>query len=259
MNIKLKSFLIEDQQYEEQMELKEIYLIENQLENLKNNFVYKAYNCLLPEIEKNINLLLKQSSYFHAMRDVLSKKVLLPEEIEIEIYFVQKDYFEKNLHHYFGVEKTCLGVCVNTGGFGIIRSNEEDNFNTKMQVVVKCETNEEVLEHLNQRESLYSILNTLTHEIFHHLLVIKMAGGLTPYEIEDLYETNDFDYSFMDCSLGLHVLEEEGFIDDISNYIPEEYEQVMEEYVEEKSMDFLEKLQTLKSPNFDQLIKELCN
>lgn len=160
------------------------------------------------------------------------------EDIEIEVIFIPES-LKEYVSGSFNVSDA-LGLAAFTQGdllFG------EKFYNDKFQVVVFCPTNQDLKEKLDylleieKEDYLHLLLNTLPHEISHITLFLESSGGQTPEEVDINFDSGLFKYNVDDCILG----------EDHPKYkklFSGQYDknQVMENLVEKKGLNLLEKL-----------------
>lgn len=224
------------------------------LEDLEDNIVYQIYQKLLPEIEVECNKHLEKYRYMFESLEKEHSDLSFPKEAPIHIYFVQQDFYQKTLSHYYSnnhQDLSCtLGLMSTTGGEGITKSMEtffEDKF-TLVVTVPKNEDIEDLKGDIYGVLDLVSILNTLTHELNHALLFIINSGGLTPEDVDVLYESDEFDLNVADCMRGEMFLRDEvkelngECFDDI-----EDPDALMEFYVENVGLDFIHATSSFKN------------
>lgn len=145
-----------------------------------------------------------------------------------------------------------LGVALVSTCEGLFE--EFNSYSAKeFSILVFCEENEELKKQINMElypeEYVYKLMNTLTHEIWHHLLFLESSGGLSPNEVEIWSDMEVFDNNVNDCVYGKnHDVYEDLYI---NNPDKEEYI-IMETIVENNGLDLLD---TAKL-NYRDLVKK---
>lgn len=199
-------------------------------EELQNNIFYKKNMELLSAIPPiKLDNTLKNHYPEISFRD----------NIDIDVIFAPES-LKEDIQGCFDIGVDALGIAAFTHGDMLLG---EKMYNDKFQVIIFCPSNESLKEDLNNQEEsykedyLYSLLNTLPHELSHITHFLESSGGLTPEEVDINFECGEFDNDVTDCILGInHDKYEEMFFDcDDTNM-------VMEEIIEEKGFILLDKL-----------------
>lgn len=178
--------------------------------------------------------------------------IKFPKKIDINIIFVNgTDVF----NHYFDAEvsKNTYGVFNISNGNGFLG---EDSLANEFSVLVDAsyESFKNVYDNYstdNKVDFISRYLVTLTHEINHALEFIENSGGLTPYQVDEYFDSGLFDYTVNDCCTGYGLPK---YFNDFENVFDEDdiYE-IMEERVEHKGRDMLKKL-NISEDNIKSLI-----
>lgn len=211
-------------------------------EPLPESKLYANYLSILPLVEKMCNdEIARYSGEIKTIREK-NKHISFNDDISIEVFFTPKNMLEKLACGFDISNDNCLGLMVNTGGEGIVRT-DESFFNDKFQVVVGVENDHQLVQELDNDCSIEGILGTLTHELNHALLFLINSGGMTPEDVDCLYSCDEFDKSVNECMEGEEFIRKNN--DLIGCHIVDEIEdpdELMEIYVEHIGMSFIEKL-----------------
>lgn len=161
------------------------------------------------------------------------KEIDFPDSVDINIIFVDGN---KAFNFYFDEEvaQQTYGVFNITNGDGFLG---EDYLAKEFTVLI--DASDETFDSTYKKDSgnnkidfISRYLVTMTHEIQHALEFIENSGGLTPHQVEDLFDNEVFDYSVNDCSTGYGIPQ---YFDDFEGVQDEdEVYQIMEERVELK-------------------------
>jgi len=212
-------------------------------EELKDNIFYKKNIELLSKI-KPIQL---DNSFKNYYPDISFK-----DNAEIDVIFAPES-LKDDIQGCFDTGVDALGIAAFTHGDMLLG---EKMYNDKFQVIIFCPTNESLKEDLNNQEEsykedyLYSLLNTLPHELSHITHFLESSGGLTPEEVDINFECGGFDNDVTDCILGInHEKYEEMFFD------CEDTNMIMEEIIEEKGFILLDRL-NVNLEDFEQEIND---
>jgi hypothetical protein len=171
------------------------------------------------------------------------KEIDFPEEIKIRILLVDSNEIFKHFFEEEIAEKT-YGLFNISNGDGVLgESYIADEFivlvNASINDFNKFYTNHKAY-FLNKEDCLNRYLVTLTHEIQHALEFIENSGGLTPLEVENLFDDGVFDYDNYSCQTGYglpdYFEEYEGITDEDEIY------ELTELRVEHKGRNMLEDL-----------------
>lgn len=212
---------------------------------------YKSQNTALGKLIENVvkateSLKELQNPAFNLNKeDAESCGVLKPkDDIFIELVLIDnKDVFD-----YFNVPDNSLGFhAINSGCFEYLDGDciatkhrvfvmvDEDNLRT----YIKDERNQELNPESNRHDHEYlsAYLTTVTHEIAHCVEFITNANGLTPAEVYNASECGDLGYEIEEISTGHGILFP--FDDNLSF---DEIVDIMEERVEEKGINWLNKI-----------------
>ena len=161
------------------------------------------------------------------------------ENVEVEVIFAPES-LKEDIQNSFDIGKDLLGLAAFTHGEMLLG---EQMYNNKFQVIVFCPSNKDLKVSLesvpeeSRSDYLYSLLNTLTHELSHITLFLESSGGQTPHEVDMNFEAGIFDNDVTDCILGInHEKYEELFFDcDDTN-------EIMETIVENKGFGLLNRI-----------------
>lgn len=205
--------------------------------DLKNNNFY----------QENIKLLnlLKIEDIDNNNFKINYPEIIFPDEVDINIIFIP-DILKEEVLNYTNVQyeekDKVLGAALISTGEGLI-----EEFNTysakEFSIIIFCEKNEEIKKQIDMElypeQYVYKLMNTLTHEICHHLLFLESSGGLSPNEVEIWSDMGVFDNNVDDCVYGKnHDVYEEFYI----NNPHKEQEIIMETIVENNGLDLLDKV-----------------
>lgn len=205
--------------------------------DLKNNNFY----------QENIKLLnlLKIEEIDNNNFKINYPEIIFPDEVDINIIFIPDILKEEVLNYtnvQYGEKDKVLGAALISTGEGLI-----EEFNTysakEFSIIIFCEKNEEIKKQIDMElypeQYVYKLMNTLTHEICHHLLFLESSGGLSPNEVEIWSDMGVFDNNVDDCVYGKnHDVYEEFYI----NNPHKEQEIIMETIVENNGLDLLDKV-----------------
>lgn len=202
----------------------------NPTSELKDNLFYKKNIEILNAIEPLI-IANPWKEYY--------PEIEFREDIEVEVIFAPES-LKEDIQNSFDIGKDLLGLAAFTHGEMLLG---EQMYNDKFQVIIFCPSNEDLkisLESVpeeSRSDYLYSLLNTLTHELSHITLFLESSGGQTPHEVDMNFDAGFFDNDVTDCILGInHKKYEELFFDcDDTN-------EVMENIVENKGFGLLNKI-----------------
>lgn len=256
MKLSFNSFILSEEKRKNQIELKEDHEFNfGKLSDIKNYKSYQSYQKMLVELEIKFQ---KEIDRFNLndIHDVYSD-LIFPKDLNIEIFFVDKEYFNKTLILDFfdgSMSSELLGCAVLSGGLNIIRS-DECFMNDKFQVIVCCQNDQEFNDEI-KKSGLFSTLNTLTHEIFHHILFLRTSGGMTPHEVDCSVDSGLFDFNVFECSIGATHIVDDGFETESFLYLDlGKQSDIMEEYIEHKSYLLTQSLECLNSISFNEFIR----
>lgn len=212
-------------------------------EELKDNIFYKKNIELLSKI----NPIQLDNSFKNYYPDISFR-----DNAEIDVIFAPES-LKDDIQGCFDTGVDALGIAAFTHGDMLLG---EKMYNDKFQVIIFCPTNESLKEDLNNQEEsykedyLYSLLNTLPHELSHITHFLESSGGLTPEEVDINFECGGFDNDVTDCILGInHEKYEEMFFD------CEDTNMIMEEIIEEKGFILLDRL-NVNLEDFEQEIND---
>ena len=202
----------------------------NPTEELKDNLFYQKNLEILNAIEPLIIANPWKEHY---------PEIEFRENVEVEVIFAPES-LKEDIQNSFDIGKDLLGLAAFTHGEMLLG---EQMYNDKFQVIVFCPSNEDLKVSLesapekSRNDYLYSLLNTLTHELSHVTLFLESSGGQTPHEVDMNFEAGIFDNDVTDCILGInHQKYEELFFDcDDTN-------EIMETIVENKGFGLLNKI-----------------
>ena len=202
----------------------------NPTEELKDNLFYQKNLEILNAIEPLIIANPWKEHY---------PEIEFRENVEVEVIFAPES-LKEDIQNSFDIGKDLLGLAAFTHGEMLLG---EQMYNDKFQVIVFCPSNKDLkvsLESVPEElriDYLYSLLNTLTHELSHITLFLESSGGQTPHEVDMNFEAGIFDNDVTDCILGInHQKYEELFFDcDDTN-------EIMETIVENKGFGLLNKI-----------------
>lgn len=219
----------------------------NPTEELKDNLFYQKNLEILNAIEPLIIANPWKEHY---------PEIEFRENVEVEVIFAPES-LKEDIQNSFDIGKDLLGLAAFTHGEMLLG---EQMYNDKFQVIVFCPSNKDLkvsLESVPEElriDYLYSLLNTLTHELSHITLFLESSGGQTPHEVDMNFEAGIFDNDVTDCILGInHQKYEELFFDcDDTN-------EIMETIVENKGFGLLNKIRfsnnkVLNLKNFEKNI-----
>lgn len=214
--------------------------------NFKDNFFLNINQNILKQInEKNIHFENCFAGYYN---------IDFPEKINFEVIFVPEILKEEIVNSFELNNADPLGFHAITTGEGLIK--QESYYNGKFQTFVFCPTNEQYFEDVLNSENplnyLNSSLNTLTHEIVHMIIFAKSSGGLSPRDIDALYETSEFDNDIHDCALGCNLEEYEDFYIGSSD-CSLSHNDILERIVEEEGFLMLQGIDL----NLDNLLEKI--
>lgn len=178
--------------------------------------------------------------------------IKFPKKIDINIIFVNgTDIF----NHYFEEEiaQNTYGVFNISNGDGFLG---DDSLSKEFSVLVDAsyESFKYAYDNYstdNKVDFISRYLVTLTHEINHALEFIENSGGLTPYQVDEHFDSGTFNYTVNDCCTGYGLPQ---YFNDFENVFNEEdiYD-TMEERVENKGRLMFSKL-NISEDNIKSLI-----
>ena len=198
------------------------------------NEISKIYEYIIKELN-NSNIEIKNQhikSY---------PEIDFPESVNINIVFVNGS---ESFNFYFD-EDTALktyGVFNITNGEGFLGEEYLAKDFTVLVDASKDSFDNTYKKYMseNKLDFIFRYMVTLTHEINHALEFIENSGGLTPYQVEDYFDSGIFDYSISDCCTGTNLPE---YYKDFINITDEdEIYEIMEDRVEKKGREMLAKL-----------------
>lgn len=244
MKINLKERKLEEVNTESMKDLLSEYNKEQI--DLKDNIFYQQNKKLLNllRIEDIDNSMFKENY----------PDISFPEKVDINVIFIP-DILKEEVLGYVNVDinedQDLLGVALISACEGLFE--EYNSYSAKeFSIIVFCEENEKLKKQINMElypeEYVYKLMNTLTHEIWHHLLFLESSGGLSPNEVEIWSDMEVFDNNIDDCIYGKNNDLYEDFY--ISNPDKEQYV-IMETIVENNGLELLD---TAKL-NFYDLVK----
>lgn len=214
--------------------------------------LFHFYETIIKELNrKNISI---DNKNFHNNKSY--KDVSFPENdstIDINVLFTNKKelVFEKLILD--GTDDIAEGAFImqDTAGFWGGKNEYLNSFNIIVPIeylYFQGDINEKVLSDINDgvgenyQEHLEKYLNTITHEVIHALEFIENAGGLTPKEVEKLYEERKLDFGLLEASTGYGQLNYANDFGELSSLDFFEINEIVEERVEHKGLLLLESL-----------------
>lgn len=223
---------------------------------LKNNIFYKHSLIVLDNLKDKIDLDVDNL--------VRSYDLLFPKEVVININFVSSSQKEELCAIFdFDSEKT-LGFYATSSGDGFIANSYHLN---SFEVFVFCPSNEEYFNMIkdNQEynfetlnESLSRCLVTVTHEIYHALIFIESSGGMTPHEVDMVYNSDEFDNDISDCICGCNIERYDDYFYSHDYREPVNFSEINEEIVEIEGTELLKALKI----DLETMVKDIqhtCN
>jgi hypothetical protein len=181
----------------------------------------------------------------------------IPEKLEIELVFIDNE----DLMDFWNAPDNVLGF--HSYSSGAYESTDQDFLATKHRIIlyvneehlknhIKEERKNELDPTSNRHDSeyLFNYLVTVTHEIAHCVELIEHANGLTPSEIQNMIDNGEIFYDLMDLSTGNGIL-----FDFNESYSYSDLEEIMEERVEAKGVDWLNKI-NIDKKLFQEVLEE---
>jgi hypothetical protein len=132
-------------------------------------------------------------------------EITFPENVEVDVYITTNPEIEYNfnLHNQGGA----LGFQAITTGEGLLGETEYMEKHAIVLIIDEDKFNEMKNEsYLSDVDFLESYLVTVTHELSHVFEFVENTGGLSPRELDNLYEAGDFEFDHFDCSTGYNIL-----------------------------------------------------
>lgn len=234
MKIKINPLLLSEANFDLQKQALKDY---DKDVSLDKNILYEIYKSSILKLEDQFNIFLEQyHEEFNIIKNTYTN-LNFPDQIEVNVYFSDKNYYNFCADYTNSNMHGSLGVSLFEGGQNFIR-NEDSYFADSFNIIVSCDENEElnkfvfeVDDYNTKEDNILSIYNTLTHEIMHNILFIQMSGGLTPHAVSEAYDSSQFDFTPLDCSLATHIV----LGDNFDYFKQEEWYEEMEFYVENMS------------------------
>lgn len=263
MKIKLNNLILSDLNTEMQLEMKDDFISGgNTLEDLDHNLIYQKYIEILPDLEKlSEEYLATHKEDIEKIKEKY-KGIEFPENIEINVYFCQRNYYNEMIGGIYNNHNS-LGVAIYYNGEGLTKS-EETYFADQFDLIVSIPSHEEILKNeSNINDYLFRELNTLTHELNHHLLFLRSSAGMTPNDV-DLWNSIDednsdfnFEKDVNDCILSSDLVISENF--NKLSISEKTRNDEMELYVEEEGYNMLYSIKTLNIKELSKKISFLTN
>lgn len=198
-----------------------------------NNELKKIYEKMVEKINE------KHSNVYTINNKKSYPELDFPNALNVNIYLTTNSELLLNFNPH--TSENILGLHTITTGDGVLG---ESYFMDEHAVLIAIdEKNFHDLRNLSYFSDaifMENYLNTLTHELNHVLEFIERSGGLTPREIDNLFETDEFDYNIFDCSTGYNFLP---LFDQIEQLDQDEIISIMEERVELKGQKMIQSLQ----------------
>lgn len=165
--------------------------------------------------------------------------IIFPDSADIVCYFSTNPEieFNFNIHNEGGV----LGFQAITTGDGLLGETEYMEHHALVILIDEekyndMKNNSFIME--DEEGFLENYLATITHEMSHIFEFIKNSGGLSPRDIDNLHETDDFEFNHFDCMTGYNILP----MFDACNLDPDDALEIMEERVELKGQKMIKGL-----------------
>lgn len=243
--------------------------------NMKVNFILEPFNV------EDIELCLKDENPFYTIYESIvnrlneaninitpllwekDKSLKFPESVNIIISLVDN----AEVFSYFNLDnnQNILGLfCITTGDgllaetpysdeFRVLVEVNPDNFKKHIKDAQKDLIDIDKFDYVNLLE-LYLI--TSTHEIIHAFEFLESSGGLSPHEIDNLYDSEEFSNSLFECSTGFNTKTyQDHYLGDESD---EEIIEIVEERVEYKGKKLFQSLNiedTLLNETLDSVLQ----
>lgn len=233
----------------------ELGYVYNPTDKEENYFLKLSHKVLekIPNISLNMNEL-KTIEDEHP-------NIEFPKKATIEVLFLPEHYGQQLANSFNiknGETNQILGFAAFSNGDGLLA---EGYLNTKNQVFAFYPDNAKFTNNLNylkdffdnEEEAIKKIINTLTHEISHQILFLETSLGLSPSDVDILFDSGEFNYSLEDCISGTQNSKYYLYFKDNECGSTEEDYEIMEEIVEQMGMNLLSQSQL----NFMQEYKAL--
>ena len=227
-------------------EIKEIEFIESKFNTSMKNLI----SSVVDEVSKNYTSLKTKNN------EKIFPEIVFPDKVNISIMLTTDNELLSNFDTHNGTD--VLGIQALTTGNGLLG---ETHYMENHVVII--EIDEEKYNRLKKEtfmkeaDFLRSYLTTVTHELSHVFEFIENGGGLSPREVDNLYESGDIDYDLFACSTGILFLSLNEDGNNGFSYDPDDICDLMEERVELKGIKMLDKLDVYDDmKNFLNIIKD---
>lgn len=220
--------------------------------NFKNHKITKQYIEIIKKLENSDEFCTFE---FKEDKVFIDNTPKIPEKIDIDILFLNK---EEDVLDLWSAENNILGFhCINSGAFFY---NDDDFLSKKHRVAIIIDPivyqknynlNKEFLgEKFDENEFLNIYYNTLVHELIHCKEFIENSNGLTPSEMMNEFENENLKVNFEDIITGHNIIfKSEFFLNE------DEINDIMEERVEQKSLNLIKSLNIKYKKNKKQILK----